>query len=57
MKSWAIEDVAIWLGSFDLHDSKEFFVENEISGSELLTLTDEDLVSIGITKMVHERRY
>lgn len=51
VKSWSIEDVGIWLGAFDLHDSKEFFVENEISGPELLTLTDEDLVSIGITKL------
>lgn len=51
MKLWSIEDVAIWLDSFDLHDSKEFFVENEISGPELLMLTDEDLVSLGITKL------
>ena len=48
---WSIEEVGAWLESFDLHDSKECFIENEISGAELFTLTDEDLVSIGIIKL------
>lgn len=48
---WSISDCASWLESVELEEVRSVFIENSISGSELLDLTEDDMKSMGITKL------
>jgi len=41
--TWSIDDVAAWLQDIGLEQLRESFTENEISGSELLDLTMDEI--------------
>jgi PAS domain S-box-containing protein len=54
--AWSVGDVANWLDTLDISDARAVFIENEISGGELLDLADVDLKNMGITKVGQRKR-
>lgn len=53
LTKWTVEDVCQWLGELGLNQYTPNFSENEIDGTELLTLKHETLEqSIGISKYI-----
>ena len=54
--TWSIEDVGTWLQSINFPEYKRIFMENFISGYELLDLSEEDLIMMGISILGHRKR-
>lgn len=54
--AWSVEDVCYYLYSIGLGDYAGVFEENEISGGELLDLTESEILSIGVTKLGHRKK-
>ncbi|EFC36128.1 predicted protein [Naegleria gruberi] len=54
---WSAKDVSLWLKSIDLQDYCKEFEKMDITGAELLELTDDDLVKdLKISKLGHRKR-
>src|SRR3989338_127791 len=47
--TWSVKDVSTFLNFCGLEKFSKSFADNDVGGSELLDLTDADLVSMGIT--------
>mmetsp|Transcript_10128 Transcript_10128/g.19547 ORF Transcript_10128/g.19547 Transcript_10128/m.19547 type:complete len:588 (+) Transcript_10128:33-1796(+) len=55
--TWTVADVQQFLASLDLHFLQHLFLEHDVNGMVLLTLTEADLESqLGIHKFGHRRR-
>lgn len=50
---WTKYDVADWLAYLNLGEHRERFVDNEIDGSHLPSLTKEDFLDLGVTRVGH----
>jgi len=55
--TWAVNEVGMWLDFIELGEYKINFIENSISGQELFELSDEDLASMGLTKLGHRKKF
>jgi hypothetical protein len=53
---WTINECSAWLESIELGELREYFVENSVEGAELLDLTEDDMKSMGITKLGHRKK-
>ena len=49
-------EVGLWLQFIHLGDYRVKFIENFISGIELLDLTEEDIISLGVSAMGHRKK-
>ncbi|XP_039295838.1 diacylglycerol kinase eta isoform X5 [Nilaparvata lugens] len=54
--SWGVAEVAEWLDSLQLGEYADAFLQNDVRGRELLTLTRRDLKEMGVTKVGHVKR-
>eukprot|EP00063_Salmo_salar_P074523 XP_014049358.1 PREDICTED: SH3 and multiple ankyrin repeat domains protein 2-like [Salmo salar] len=50
---WTKYDVADWLGYLNLGEHREHFLDNEIDGTHLPSLTKEDYLDLGVTRVGH----
>nr|XP_033817170.1 SH3 and multiple ankyrin repeat domains protein 1 [Geotrypetes seraphini] len=50
---WTKFDVADWLEYLNLGEHRQHFLENEIDGSHLPSLTKEDYIDLGVTRVGH----
>ncbi|KAI1884706.1 hypothetical protein AGOR_G00229180 [Albula goreensis] len=50
---WTKYDVADWLGYLNLAEHRERFLDNEIDGTHLPSLTKEDYLDLGVTRVGH----
>ncbi|XP_072281376.1 SH3 and multiple ankyrin repeat domains protein 1 [Pyxicephalus adspersus] len=50
---WTKYDVADWLEYLNLGEHREHFLDNEIDGSHLPSLTKEDYIDLGVTRVGH----
>ncbi|KAM8794752.1 SH3 and multiple ankyrin repeat domains protein 1 [Eudromia elegans] len=50
---WSKFDVADWLEYLNLGEHRERFLHNEIDGSHLPSLTKEDYIDLGVTRVGH----
>ncbi|OCT70845.1 hypothetical protein XELAEV_18037770mg [Xenopus laevis] len=50
---WTKFDVADWLNYLNLGEHREHFLDNEIDGSHLPSLTKEDYIDLGVTRVGH----
>uniref|UniRef100_A0A667XB97 SH3 and multiple ankyrin repeat domains protein 1 n=1 Tax=Myripristis murdjan TaxID=586833 RepID=A0A667XB97_9TELE len=50
---WTKYDVADWLGYLNLGEHRERFLDNEIDGTHLPSLTKEDYLDLGVTRVGH----
>ncbi|KAG8433889.1 hypothetical protein GDO86_012310 [Hymenochirus boettgeri] len=50
---WTKYDVADWLDYLNLGEHREHFLDNEIDGSHLPSLTKEDYIDLGVTRVGH----
>ncbi|KAG7492113.1 hypothetical protein MATL_G00010850 [Megalops atlanticus] len=50
---WTKYDVADWLGYLNLGEHREKFLDNEIDGTHLPSLTKEDYLDLGVTRVGH----
>uniref|UniRef100_A0A3Q3VMM8 SH3 and multiple ankyrin repeat domains 1 n=1 Tax=Mola mola TaxID=94237 RepID=A0A3Q3VMM8_MOLML len=50
---WTKYDVADWLAYLNLGEHRERFVDNEIDGSHLPSLTKDDFLDLGVTRVGH----
>jgi hypothetical protein len=55
-QTWSVNETAAWLESIDLPELKRQFIDQEVSGSELLELTDHDLREMGVDKLGHRKK-
>ena len=53
---WSAEEVGVWLKSIELGEYAKKFIDNAISGMELLELEEEDVISLGIKALAHRKR-
>jgi len=56
MEEWSTADVSLWLESLGMGEYAPRFREDEIDGSVLRTLGQDDLVSLGVTKIGHKKK-
>ncbi|XP_067949359.1 diacylglycerol kinase delta-like isoform X2 [Watersipora subatra] len=56
LSGWSTEDVAAWLSRIGMAEYSDFFIRNDIRGSELLQLQPHDFKDLGITKVGHIKR-
>jgi class 3 adenylate cyclase len=49
-------DIAAWLGGLGLEQYAPAFRDNDVDGEVLPELTDDDLISIGVTSVGHRRK-
>lgn len=54
--NWTIQRVAEWLNSIEMSCYNKTFIDNCISGAELIDLTEEDLKILKIDKLGHRKR-
>ncbi|KAF0981150.1 hypothetical protein FDP41_012938 [Naegleria fowleri] len=54
---WAVNEVGIWLDLVGLGEYKNVFINNSISGQELLELGEEDMNQLQITKLGHRKKF
>lgn len=54
--TWTVAETAGWLDSIELPELKRLFIDQQISGSELLELTDSDLREMGVDKLGHRKK-
>uniref|UniRef100_A0A667YPU7 SH3 and multiple ankyrin repeat domains 1 n=1 Tax=Myripristis murdjan TaxID=586833 RepID=A0A667YPU7_9TELE len=50
---WTKYDVADWLAYLNLGEHRERFMDNEIDGSHLPSLTKDDFLDLGVTRVGH----
>lgn len=50
---WTKYDVADWLAYLNLGEHRESFIDNEIDGSHLPSLTKDDFLDLGVTRVGH----
>lgn len=50
---WTKYDVADWLAYLNLGEHTERFIDNEIDGSHLPSLTKDDFLDLGVTRVGH----
>ncbi|KAK5850671.1 hypothetical protein PBY51_001529 [Eleginops maclovinus] len=50
---WTKYDVADWLAYLNLAEHREHFIDNEIDGSHLPSLTKDDFLDLGVTRVGH----
>ncbi|XP_029311533.1 SH3 and multiple ankyrin repeat domains protein 1-like [Cottoperca gobio] len=50
---WTKYDVADWLAYLNLSEHRERFIDNEIDGSHLPSLTKDDFLDLGVTRVGH----
>ncbi|XP_047656879.1 SH3 and multiple ankyrin repeat domains protein 1 isoform X4 [Tachysurus fulvidraco] len=50
---WTKYDVADWLAYLNLAEHRERFLDNEIDGTHLPSLTKEDFLDLGVTRVGH----
>ncbi|CAJ1080834.1 SH3 and multiple ankyrin repeat domains protein 1-like isoform X2 [Xyrichtys novacula] len=50
---WTKYDVADWLAYLNLSQHRERFIDNEIDGSHLPSLTKDDFLDLGVTRVGH----
>uniref|UniRef100_A0A3B4YB49 SH3 and multiple ankyrin repeat domains 1 n=1 Tax=Seriola lalandi dorsalis TaxID=1841481 RepID=A0A3B4YB49_SERLL len=50
---WTKYDVADWLAYLNLGEHRERFIDNEIDGSHLPSLTKDDFLDLGVTRVGH----
>ncbi|TMS15418.1 SH3 and multiple ankyrin repeat domains protein 1, partial [Larimichthys crocea] len=50
---WTKYDVADWLGYLNLGEHRERFLDNEIDGTHLPSLTKDDYLDLGVTRVGH----
>ncbi|KAI4822740.1 hypothetical protein KUCAC02_008269, partial [Chaenocephalus aceratus] len=50
---WTKYDVADWLGYLNLGEHRDRFLDNEIDGSHLPSLTKDDFLDLGVTRVGH----
>lgn len=50
---WTKYDVADWLAYLNLAEHRERFIDNEIDGSHLPSLTKDDFLDLGVTRVGH----
>lgn len=50
---WTKYDVADWLGYLNLGEHRERFLDNEIDGTHLPSLTKDDFLDLGVTRVGH----
>lgn len=50
---WSKYDVADWLGYLNLGEHRERFLDNEIDGTHLPSLTKDDYLDLGVTRVGH----
>lgn len=53
LMGWTVQDVCAWLDSLFLAEYKPIFVQNQVDGLKLSSLTRGDLESLGIIKAAH----
>eukprot|EP01100_Stratorugosa_tubuloviscum_P002617 TRINITY_DN1622_c0_g4_i3.p1 TRINITY_DN1622_c0_g4~~TRINITY_DN1622_c0_g4_i3.p1 ORF type:complete len:317 (-),score=141.25 TRINITY_DN1622_c0_g4_i3:65-1015(-) len=53
---WDCNEVATWLSTNGFDEYKQKFLQNYISGAELLDLTDADLIMLGVEKLGVRKR-
>src|SRR3989338_152069 len=53
---WTVSDVAKWLTYMDLGDYQKTFIENSVSGLELVDLNHEDMESLGLKSFGHRKK-
>ncbi|KAF0981955.1 hypothetical protein FDP41_011816 [Naegleria fowleri] len=57
VQQWTKKDVSLWLKSLELTDYCKEFEKADITGAELLELTDDDLIKdLKVTKLGHRKR-
>ena len=52
-ENWSCAHVCDWLASIGMAEHGDLFRENDIRGSNLLSLTKEDLRELGVKKLGH----
>ena len=52
---WSIDQVCQWVGNQPFKAYRQAFRDNLVSGALLLSVTDEDLASMGIAKVLHRK--
>ncbi|KAL9644109.1 hypothetical protein ABK040_005575 [Willaertia magna] len=55
--SWTVNEVGIWLDLVGLGEYKPAFINNSISGQELLELQEDDMNQLQITKLGHRKKF
>lgn len=55
-QQWTVAECAAWLESIDLGELREVFGEQSIGGAELVDLSEDDLKSMGISKLGHRKK-
>jgi len=53
---WRCTEVCQWLDRIELSEYQSVFREHDISGEDLMDLSDEDLQGMGITKLGHRKK-
>ncbi len=56
MARWGVDEVADWLESESLGSLKAQFVRNGVCGADLLDLTHDDLLSMGVATLTLRKR-
>jgi len=51
-----VTECAAWLESIELGELRDAFSENSIAGAELLELSEDDMKSMGISKLGHRKK-
>ena len=55
--NWTEREVALWLEEIGLGEYANAFVQNKITGEELMELTEKDLDEIGILPLGHRKKF
>jgi hypothetical protein len=55
IKDWSNEDVYSWVGKSAFKEYQQNFRNSLVSGAVLVTLTNEDLVELGVSKPLHRK--
>ncbi|KAL6050446.1 hypothetical protein QOT17_019828 [Balamuthia mandrillaris] len=53
---WSAEEVCLWLRSIELEDYQMIFLENSVTGMELMDLENDDLITLHVTRLGHRKR-
>lgn len=56
INAWTGQQVAKWLTKNDMMENVESFIENAITGSEFVDLTEKDLDTLGVKKLGSRKR-
>lgn len=56
ISDWDSNDVTEWLTSINMGEYNSILINNDITGASLKTITDGELLSLGITKLGHRKK-